>query len=100
MRSNNVTDRTCDTSMQKVIFYTEDQCELCEEALTYLTTLQSDYEFQIEIRQIQAKEEWVEMYHLLVPVIEIDGRQLHANKISFENIDNFLQKYCPKTNRV
>lgn len=76
--------------MATVIFYTKENCLLCDEALMYLKTLQHLHQFDIDVRDIYTNEQWLEKYHLVIPVIEVDNEQLFGNDISLTNMEQFL----------
>ncbi|HLS20829.1 MAG TPA: glutaredoxin family protein [Bacillota bacterium] len=78
--------------MTTVIFYTKENCFLCDEALMYLKTLQHLHQFNIEVRDIYTNEQWLEKYHLVIPVIELNNKQIFGNDISLMNIEQFLTK--------
>jgi len=77
--------------MKKVILYTEHNCPLCEDTKALLHILKLNYPFDIEERHIQENDEWVLKYHLKVPVIELNGREIYGADINFETLDNLLQ---------
>jgi len=77
--------------MKKVILYTEHNCPLCEDAKALLHILKLDYSFDMEERYIQDNDEWVLKYHLKVPVVEIDGREIYGDNLNFKTLDNLLQ---------
>lgn len=78
--------------MGKVIFYMKNNCPLCDEVFMLLEVFQTSYDFQIETRDIYAKDEWLEQYFLTIPVLEINGNQINAHKISPEKIERFLSE--------
>lgn len=80
--------------MQKILFYTKEHCSLCDDALGFLSMFQDDYTFDINIRDIHSKDEWLEQYQLLIPVIDINGEQLTCEQMSYENIERLIKKHC------
>jgi len=58
----------------------------------YLKTLQHLHQFNIEVRDIYTNEQWLEKYHLVIPVIELNNKQIFGNDISLMNIEQFLTK--------
>lgn len=78
--------------MQKVVFYTRESCLLCEEALHLLKLFQTDYRFDIEVRDIETNDSWMEEYQLEIPVLEMNKKQLMGNKANFNEIMQFLEK--------
>lgn len=79
--------------MPKLIFYTKNQCTLCDEALDILSLFREDFSFDIEYRDIYTNDEWLETYQLLIPVIDINGEQLNGEQISYENIERLLKQH-------
>jgi len=83
--------------MQTVIFYTKENCPLCDQALTLLSTFQQDYAFEIECRDIHSNDEWLEKYQLIIPVIDINGDKLNCEQMNFPHIEAILKKHCQRT---
>jgi len=79
--------------MKTIIFYTKDNCSLCDDALSILSLFQQDYFFEIQFRDIYSNDDWLENYQLLIPVIDINGEQLNCEQMSYENIENLLKKF-------
>lgn len=79
--------------MKTIIFYTRENCRLCEEAYVLLEILQQKYNFNIEKRDIETNNEWLEQYHVIIPVIEIGNTILNSNMIDLEIIDKKLNHY-------
>ncbi|ASN04764.1 glutaredoxin family protein [Virgibacillus necropolis] len=73
--------------MIHITFYTKAKCSLCDEALSLVELLINDYSCTLEIRDIYSNEEWLEKYHLSIPVISVDGIELNCEQISFESLD-------------
>ncbi|GGK03479.1 hypothetical protein GCM10007063_27110 [Lentibacillus kapialis] len=78
--------------MQHIIFYTKENCPLCDEALAMLELLQHEYSFGIEQRDIYTNDEWLERYQLLIPVIHIGTVTLDCEQISYEALEHALRK--------
>lgn len=78
--------------MFTVHFYTRENCKLCEEAYVLLEVLQHKYKFQIEERDIESNDDWLETYQVIIPVIEIDDIVLNGDMITIEKIENSLKK--------
>ena len=75
-----------------VYFYTKPDCLLCEEALSLLETLQTLYNFDIEIRNIHDRDDWLEEFFLHIPVIDIAGTMLYGDAIEFTKIEQLLKE--------
>jgi len=78
--------------MTKVIFYTSEICSLCEEAYALLTMFKQAYSFEIEERDIYTNDQWLEEYQLRIPVVEINGKQIDCEEISYDMLENVLKK--------
>ncbi|WP_407270777.1 glutaredoxin family protein [Radiobacillus sp. PE A8.2] len=63
-------------------FYTKKQCPLCEEAKDLLLSLQPEFTFQLEEIDIYEDDQLLEAYQLMIPVIEVDEKQ-----VTYGNID-------------
>ena len=77
--------------MKKAIFYTKEICSLCEDAEALLFMFQQDYSYSIEIRDIYQNDAWLEEYQLLIPVVEINGKQINCEEMSYEALEKFIQ---------
>ncbi|WP_047984110.1 glutaredoxin family protein [Ornithinibacillus californiensis] len=84
--------------MDKVILYTKEICSLCDNAEALLEMFQNDYEFEIEKRDIYTNDEWLEKYHLLIPVIEVNGIQLDCEHVDYDTMNNTLRDNLPSKN--
>ncbi|MBT2217898.1 glutaredoxin family protein [Virgibacillus dakarensis] len=78
--------------MTPVIFYTKENCSLCEDAYALLKLLQHDYHFTIEERDIYTNDEWLEEYQLLIPYIKINETELNCEQINYNSLDNALKR--------
>ncbi|ASK62754.1 thioredoxin family protein [Virgibacillus phasianinus] len=78
--------------MIHIEFYTKEHCPLCDDAMALLEMLQKDYPCTIDMRDIYSNEEWLEKFHLSIPVVNIDGVELDCQHISFETLEEALQK--------
>lgn len=79
--------------MAKVILYMKDICPLCDEVRDLLLTLQHEYAFELEERDIYTNDEWLEAYHLNLPVVEINHEQIDYSSIDYVSLEQFLQKH-------
>ncbi|WNB92827.1 glutaredoxin family protein [Bacillus sp. NEB1478] len=78
---------------KKVILYTKVHCPLCDEAHKLLGNLQSQYAFQIEEVDIYQDDTLIEKYGLMIPVIEIDGKEIDYGKISIDIVKKALTNF-------
>lgn len=74
-----------------VHFYTKKNCTLCEEAQSLLRLLQADFDFNVEVRDIDTNDTWLEHYHIRIPVIEIGDVQIDCETMQYEQIKQFLE---------
>ncbi|WP_297990070.1 glutaredoxin family protein [Anoxybacillus sp.] len=72
----------------KVVVYSKENCCLCDEAKAILHELQVKFE-EIDIYK---DERWLERYHLMIPVIEIDGEIIAYGRIHKDVIRKRLQQ--------
>src|SRR5699024_2230170 len=78
--------------MQKVIFYMRKPCPLCDDVKTWLLMLQQEYPFEIEERNIDTNDTWLEKYQLLIPVVTINDVMLHANQLNVLSLERVLKQ--------
>lgn len=76
-----------------IIFYSKEVCSLCDDAEALLSAFEIEYPHTLEKRNIYTKDEWLEEYQLLIPVIEINGEQLNCEEISYDTVEAFLQRH-------
>ncbi|EPZ39881.1 MULTISPECIES: glutaredoxin family protein [Anoxybacillus] len=72
----------------KVIVYSKENCCLCDEAKAILRELQVEWE-EVDIYK---DEQLLEQYHLIIPVIEVDGEMVAYGRIHKDVIRKRLQK--------
>ena len=78
--------------MQKVQFYTKDDCLLCEEAFALVKMLQLEYEFELEEIDIYKNDALLEKYQLLIPVVKANGKELNCEQINIASLENLIKK--------
>jgi len=79
--------------MAKVIFYTKEVCSLCDDAAALLSMFQQQYSFEIEVRDIYTKDEWLAEYQLLIPVVSMNGKEINCEEMSYEKLEAALKEY-------
>lgn len=72
--------------MKKVIFYTKENCLLCDEALDLLKVIQSVEPFKVQVEDIYKDDALLEEYQLIIPVIKIDDEIIYGKSINFAEI--------------
>ncbi|WP_246001153.1 glutaredoxin family protein [Oceanobacillus piezotolerans] len=75
-----------------MLFYTKENCGLCNDANTLLELLREEFTFKTEYRDIYTNDVWLEKYQLTIPVIEVNGKQLNAVEINYESLHDLLEK--------
>ncbi|KXG09079.1 hypothetical protein AT864_02764 [Anoxybacillus sp. P3H1B] len=59
-----------------VHLYSKKDCHLCEKAKEILAELQTELHFTIQEIDIYQDDVLLERYHLMIPVVEVDGKEL------------------------
>ncbi|SDM17880.1 glutaredoxin family protein [Sediminibacillus halophilus] len=77
--------------MQKVVLYSKPNCPLCDEAKELLIAFQDQYNYELKVVDIYSDDELLEKYQLMIPVVEIDGRQADYGQIEGANVSGFLK---------
>lgn len=72
--------------------YTRNGCHLCEHAKEIILDLQNEYLFNYEERDIEQKDEWIEYYGLMIPVVVINGTEIQYGQIDCMTISNALKE--------
>jgi thiol-disulfide isomerase/thioredoxin len=78
---------------KKVVLYTKVHCPLCDEAHKLLKELQSEIPFQIESVDIYQNDDLIEKYGLMIPVIEVEEKEIDFGKISKEKVKKALTNF-------
>lgn len=78
--------------MRTVIFYTKENCELCDNVRELLYLLKSDHPFQLDERDIYTNDEWLEKYQLMIPVVECGDVSLDCEEINYDSLENALKQ--------
>ncbi|HDX9577284.1 TPA: glutaredoxin family protein [Bacillus pseudomycoides] len=74
----------------EVILYTKEECGLCQKAKKLLQELQDEYVFDLKEIHIYEDEKLLEKYHLMIPVVEIEGAEVEYGIIHKDVIINSL----------
>ncbi|PFE02416.1 NrdH-redoxin [Bacillus cereus] len=75
----------------KVVLYTKTDCGLCVKAKQVLKEVQKVYSFKIEEIDIYEDDELLEKYQIMIPVVEIDGKQAEYGVIHKDVIINYIK---------
>ena len=82
-----------------LILYTKPGCHLCEQVEAHLLTLQSEFRFEWERRDITLDPALYERYRHAIPVVAIDGREvlrMDAAPIDSDALHAALREHFPK----
>ncbi|SES69631.1 Glutaredoxin [Salinibacillus kushneri] len=77
---------------KNIIFYTKEQCPLCDEARGLLMLLQEEYDFDIEEKDIYQDDELLEKYQISIPVIQVDEEEIDGSQMNFQQIRKVFDK--------
>lgn len=75
----------------KVNFYSRPGCHLCEEGLVTLKLLQDDFQFEINIVNIEEDDVMHEKYMLMIPVVEKNGEVIQYGNLDYVTLYEALQ---------
>ena len=75
----------------EVVLYTKTDCGLCVQAKQVLQEVQCEYSFQIKEIDIYEDNDLLEKYHLMIPVVEIGGKQVEYGNIHKGVIKNAVK---------
>lgn len=79
------------TSRSKLVLYTKANCSLCDEAKGVLLQVQREIPFLLEERDIEQDPVAWEAYHLMIPVVELDGEAIFYGKVSSHRLRQILK---------
>nr|WP_264804815.1 glutaredoxin family protein [Cytobacillus sp. NCCP-133] len=71
--------------MPELVFYTRSRCPLCDKAKDVLMEVKKEHGFTLVERDIDETDELTEKYGLMIPVVEIDGKE-----VQFGHIDSTI----------
>ena len=77
----------------KVVLYSKDECCLCDNAKAILRELQKEFSFQVEEVDIYKDDALLEKYQIMIPVVEIDGKEVQCGIIQKDVIRKRLIKF-------
>lgn len=75
----------------ELVLYSKPDCPLCDEAKEVLREVQREFPFSLEERNIQENPAWWDAYHLLIPVVELDGEPIFYGKVSAHRLRRILE---------
>ncbi|MFC4404908.1 glutaredoxin family protein [Gracilibacillus xinjiangensis] len=74
-----------------VKLYGKENCSICTDAKMILELLQTEYFFEIDEIDIYEDDTLLEKYHLIIPVIEVEGEIADFGKVDYDKVANFLK---------
>jgi len=80
--------------LTRVVVYTKEGCNLCENVISVLTKLSADHSLNISTQDITASPELFERYKHVIPVVEIEGKvRLGGSTLSnHKTLEDVLRK--------
>ncbi len=75
----------------KLNYFSRPGCHLCEEGLVTLKLLQDDFQFEIDIINIEENDALHEKYMLMIPVVEKNGKVLQYGNLDYVTLYEALQ---------
>lgn len=74
----------------KFVLYSRVYCHLCHDMLAALEAMRGEFDFEIEVLDVDADPALEEKYNELVPVLEADGLQLCHYFLDVARVRRFL----------
>ncbi|MGF2617819.1 glutaredoxin family protein [Rossellomorea vietnamensis] len=78
--------------LPRVVFYTRNQCPLCEDAKLMLNLIKDDIPFFLKEYDIDKSDELTERFGLMIPVVEMDGEIIQYGQIDYFTISKRLHE--------
>jgi len=74
----------------ELVLYSKPNCPLCDEAKEVLHQVQKELPFRLIERNIEDDPAWWDAYHLMIPVVELDGEPIFYGKVSAHRLRRML----------
>ncbi|TYS89206.1 glutaredoxin family protein [Rossellomorea aquimaris] len=78
--------------MKQVLFYTRNQCGLCQDAKITLKLLEDELGFEIKEIDIDESDDLTERFGLMIPVVEMEGEILQYGQIDYFTLSKRLHE--------
>ncbi|WP_282138552.1 glutaredoxin family protein [Rossellomorea aquimaris] len=78
--------------MKQVLFYTRNQCGLCQDAKITLKLLEEELGFEIKEIDIDESDDLTERFGLMIPVVEMEGEILQYGQIDYFTLSKRLHE--------
>ena len=72
--------------VKKVLFYTKNNCLLCDEAYDLLKVIQEIEPFELDVINIYKDDALLEEYQIIIPVVKIDDEELYGDSLKMTSI--------------
>lgn len=79
--------------MKQIIFYTKENCPLCDDVYALLKLFQNYYHFDLIERDIYSNDDWLEEFQLLIPVVELGDRLIDCEEINYDVLEEAIKDY-------
>ena len=79
--------------MKQIIFYTKENCSLCDDAYALLKLFQNHYNFDLIVRDIYSNDKWLEKFQLLIPTVELGNRLIDCEEINYDVLEEAIKNY-------
>ena len=76
--------------MVNITIYSKKGCHLCEVAMQKLLEIRQEFPFSLTEIDIENDEKLFQKYKYLIPVIEIDGKEVFTYKIDENKLKEIL----------
>jgi glutaredoxin len=73
-----------------IIFYTKENCPLCDKAKYIIEELAKEFPFKIEEKDIYKDDQLLELYQVMIPVLTLNGEQIAYGIIEREQVRQYL----------
>ncbi len=76
----------------KVIYYSKENCSLCDKGLLVLEEISREFPLSIEVVDIYQDDDLLMKYQIMIPVVEIMGEEVDYGILSEAKIRDFLER--------
>lgn len=68
--------KTESTDRPRLDLYVRRDCHLCEDMLDQLRSLENQYRFNIDVRDVDARADWQAQFDTKVPILFLEDREI------------------------
>lgn len=72
--------------------YTRNKCPLCDKAKQIIMELKEEFNFQYIEYDIDDRDELIERYGLMIPVVHVDGEEIQYGQVDRFTVEEALVK--------